>query len=44
MVIQGDPDELPYGAILEENPGEAELRKARVKGARMAVLVKKLSS
>jgi len=42
MVVQGAPDGLHYGAIVEENLGEAELRKARLKGVRMARLVKRL--
>jgi len=42
MVVQGAPDGLHYGAIVEEKPGEAELRKARLKGVRMARLVKRL--
>lgn len=42
MVVEGDPDGLHYGVIVEEKPGEAELRKARRKGVRMARLVKRL--
>jgi len=42
MVIQGAPDGLHYGAIAEEKPGETELRRVRLKGVRMARLVKRL--